>query len=264
MTYVGARGCITHAQLDKLGSQWVVQPKMDGVYARVSTDASGSISGVMSRASKPLSHSIKLHGIRDAVLCGELEAYTERSQDAVKRNGYQRLWLFDCLKIDGRDLSGETYQTRRDALQRAIANAEASLQRDRAGRVHDAAGRFGPKLWRQVRVVPQLRAKGWTQMWGSHVEAEHGEGLVAVNTRSRAGTRGSKRKCKPVDHVTMTVLRVDDKCVELNYWGQRRGIIVSKGKHNPVPGDGVDVAVEGFYRSGLPRFARIVRVRRDI
>lgn len=262
--YTGARGRITHQQLDSLSGSWVVQPKMDGVYARIDTDSCGVILSVRSRNGVALSHSLPALGIPNATLCGELEAQTERSQEATARRGAQGLHLFDALRLDGKAIDHETYEVRRGKLQRSMADAESNLSRDGVGRCHDLRGRFAAKLWRSVSVVQQLHASRWEEMWSTHVEGSNGEGLVAVNLKSKAGARGAKRKCKLVDHESMTVMRVDRKTVELVRWGHRRGILVSRGSHAVVPGDMVDVAVEGWYRSGLPRFARIVNVRRDL
>lgn len=255
--YCGAKGRIDPGQLSTLGSSWVVQPKHDGVYAELRTDSAGNIACVLSRTGKPLSHSLPAPAIANAVLVGELEAMTERSQDAVARRGHQRLHLFDALAVGGRQLEG-SYSERRDELQRAVAAAELRTL-DASGRVHDDEGRFSAKTWRYYSVVEQVTARYWERLYADVMSAG-GEGIVAVNTRARC----TKRKHKPVDHESMTVVRCDAKTVELVRWGQRRGIVVSKGRHNPRPGDMVDVAVEGWYRSGLPRFARIVRVRGEL
>jgi len=86
---------------------------------------------------------------------------------------------------------------------------------------------------------------------------------VVCNLAAPIGRRRSKLKCKPIETPDRQVVEVDrnGKRCTLRTFGQTFRV-GCKGA-GLVAGQVVEVKLEGRYRSGEPRFARVVR-RRDL
>lgn len=263
--------------LDDRGWGW--QPKLDGVYARVSLDRRGRIANVLARSGAPLREAADLIGILagapDSVLCGELEAHTEAGNRAATSRGWRALHVFDVARWDGRDVSAISYAARHELLAQghaAIVDAGARNPWvvDDQGDAHDTrTGRYTRAVPRDVRrlpVVPIARGTSSARaLWREHVELGGGEGLVAVRLDARLGARGAKRKLKATDTLDCRVLTCSGGAAQLEYGGQRF-VVSARGRWSSLaPGDVVEVAADGWYERGAtPRFARIIRLRSDL
>lgn len=258
--------------------RFAFSPKIDGCYARITTDSRGRIVRVMSRAAADISQARDLIGIvagpPDAVLHGELEAHTEAGNRIAACRGWRNLHLFDCTRSHGRSIERLPYSERYGELHRAhaaieLAGAGRTSYQDEHGRTHHkVSGDFrthAPRDLRRVPVVPLHRGPSAAErLWRSHVEVGGGEGIVAIALDAPAGRRGSKRKVKATDTIDCTVVAVDSSAASLVYAG-RVFHISARGKLRPVVGQVLEVAHDGFYENAsTPRFARIVRARPDL
>lgn len=250
--------------------KWAFQPKIDGGYATVTTDSNGAILSAVSRSGRPWTLG-DLEGIRtipSAVLCCEIERHTEAAVVAVRNRGFELLHIFDALELGGRALVAETYADRYQAIMRAIVECEVQQGwSNAAGNRRTEAGRFtmaAPIDVRRTPLVPMLRgASGFDEMWSSFVERQQGEGLVAVNLTAKAGSKLSKRKVKTTDTVSVKLSPAarDGSNAFVHAYG--KAFLVSMPKWAAI-GDVVDIAHNGFYNTGEPRFARVVRKRMDL
>lgn len=254
-------------------SCWAWQPKIDGTYARVTLDGRGRVARVLSRTGEEIRAAADLLGIvagpPDTVYHGELEAHTEAGLRAATARGWAALHLFDCSRLDGRDLSRDAYADRYAAIHRAQAWLEcdgAARRRDwtddATGRHHNAAGRFCAAVPRDLRRFPvvALHRGAASELWRSHVELGGGEGLVAVRLDAPLGARGAKRKIKATDTIDAVCVSASAGGSTLVYAG--RSFVV--GSRCDV-GSVVEVAHDGWYESSVtPRFPRVVRRRADM
>jgi hypothetical protein len=100
------------------------------------------------------------------------------------------------------------------------------------------------------------------RIWGESVVEADGEGVVLVALDAPAGAPKSKLKCKPTESIDARVTSVSRTTVVCEWRGSL--FTVAAGRHLAEPGDVVEVAHDNFYSNGVtPRFARLVRVRRD-
>ena len=276
--YAGAAGAIALERIRGLGSSWALQRKLDGAYSIVSTDARGRVSAALTRSGEPLPPDL-LRGVRwapNAVLCGEAEAYAERGVRARELRGHACLWLFDALRLDGRDLSALPYRERRDALRRAEAElAEGDVDRpwheDRHDRAHDlASGRYTrrtPRSWRRVRIVDQLPVSRLDDAlaWIDDATDCPTEGIVCVNLDAPIGRRGSKVKYKPVSTIDVVVTQLDARALVCHWIAADKRVVVARPRSLDVTvGSVVEIRHESFYADGTPRFARVSRTRPDL
>lgn len=274
--YAGPTRKATHAKLRKLNSDWVIQPKHDGVYARIVLDGRGLISQISSRARRPFGceNSRSLIGVYagapDSVLHGELESSTECGLASAANRGWPLIQVFDCSRLNGRDISRHGYGERRDALMRMHAqlqqdDTDRDWWQDKHGCVHhEKTGRFTrpiPRGWRRVPIVEQWGMNKFGEQW-RNIELTGGEGLVLVNTKAPLGARGSKLKLKKEDTTDARVLRTDDRRVLLDSHGVVFGCPV--GSWVLEQGEMVELTSNGFYSSGIPRHPRIKRMRTDL
>lgn len=273
--YAGAGALLDPSELRTLDDRWAVQPKVDGVYARVELDAAGAIARVVSRAAEPLSAAADLIGIvagaPGSVLHGELEAHTEAGVRAAATRGWAALHLFDVSAIGGRDVSGLSYADRYAELHRQQALLETGgpgrvrlWEVDAQGDAHDAGGRYCRRVPRDLRrlpIVPLARgAAARSELWSSYVDRGGGEGLVAVRLDARLGARAAKRKVKATDTIDAVVVAVGHQAITVT----ARGLVWTMAGVAPV-GAVVEVAHHGWYEtSTAPRFARVARVREDL
>lgn len=275
--YCGATHRLTIDKAVKLDhKRYAAQPKLDGVFCRAATDRSGAIADLRYRSGEPVSKGdadglvgLRL-GLPDAVIYGELTAQTDaglRERDAYGA----RLHVFDVSRFLGRDVRAQAYADRYGLLHRWHAHEELNLDGDylvdESGRAHDAtSGRFSQHVRNNLRrlpIVPLVRGKGAVdQLWQSYVEHDQGEGVVVVRLDLAFGARASKAKVKRTDTIDATVLRVEGKRAVL-LWGPAQ-FVVSTTREQLAPGDVVEVKADGFTERGVPRFARFVRVRRDL
>jgi len=261
--YCGANGRIDLPAISRLGSGWVVQPKIDGVYCRLVTSARGRLvaSAMRSGTALPANVHRELAQARlwpaDSVLVAEVEAFTEAAQRARAARGHAQAWVFDVQRVNGRDVTREPYSVRRDHVMRAEAELElARSDRDRRGRYQ-----VRPLRW---TVVPQWPASMVDTAMAEWV-APGGEGLVAVALNAPLGARGSKKKCKPSNSIDVVVLEVGPRAL-VTWWqaAQMRVVVSRPRSFSGVPGAVVEIVHEGFYDSGEPKFARVLRPRPDL
>lgn len=270
--YLGAGLLLSPDLARKLDSRkWAYQPKLDGAYATVTTDANGAIVLATSRSGRAwdLDGLEDIRTIPSAVLCCEVERHTEASVVAVRNRGFQLVHIFDALELAGAPLASLSYADRYQAIMRAIAEREVQQGewQNAAGNRRAESGRFmqaAPIDVRRTPLVPMLRgASGFDEMWSSYVEREQGEGLVAVRLDAQAGKRNAKRKVKTTDTVSARLSpgNGNARLAQVMIYGQRVIVGMPEGM---AYGDVVDIAHNGFYNSGLPRFARVVRKRLDL
>lgn len=150
--------------------RWAWAPKIDGTYARVTTDARGAVASVIGRNGAPVREALDLVGILagppDAVLHGEFEAHTEAGVRAAAARGWANLHLFDCTRSRGRSLESLGYSARYGELHRAHALLELAgddrrepMQRDPRTWTWDMPG--GPLArWRRARASHHRLGRG--------------------------------------------------------------------------------------------------------
>lgn len=280
LDYTGAGARLDPARgLALDADRWVWQPKVDGVYARVSLDRRGRIANVLARTGAALREARDLIGILagppDSVLHGELEAHTEAGNRAAIARGWRALHVFDATRFAGRDVTATPYGERH-AL---IVNAQAELVNaglrnpwvvDDQGDAHDPrTGRYTKPIPRDVRRLPIVAitrgAAAAAQLWRDHVELGGGEGLVAVRLDAPARARGAKRKIKATDTLDCRVVACAGGAARLEYGGQIFTVSARGRWAQLEPGAIVEVAADGWYERGVtPRFARITRLRADL
>lgn len=275
--YAGARGKTTLTEASKLGAQWVAQPKVDGQYAEAHTDSQGIIRRVVSRNGRSIKSELLGHylGTPNSIILGELESHTERGIEQARARGYQQLHAFDAAMLNGASLQAQPYSARRDALYRAQASNYYESQLDTYSldthrRAHDrTSGAFVSKEargWKRLPIVPQVPASMTEQLWADYVSKLGGEGLVMVNTMSKLGARGSKRKLKPVDTLDCIVLQATSKRATVMLQGNASIVFTvgSSGWHLSK-GTVIAVAHEGWYSGQLlPKFPRVQSLRSDL
>ena len=275
MIYTGPRNRLSPSRLGSLPAHVAVQRKVDGCYATVTTDGAGRIASVISRAGRPLDEGRDLLGILAApphsVLVGELEASTEAGVAAAAARGYRALHLFDCLAVRGASVASSPYAARHAWLHEM--RDDLLTRADDRGRMHapDGSGLYATHPDRVLPIVPIVRGHDDARALWDAVQAEGGEGLVAVDLRAPAGK--GKRKVKLTDTAECRVLAVSPGLLRLTApttspAGWRGGSFLV-GSHSHLadrlsPGAIVEVAHDGCFRSGLPRFPRVVRVRTDL
>jgi hypothetical protein len=277
--YAGAAGRLPLERAAELGRSWVLQPKVDGCYARAHLDRRGRIERVLSRAGAEFGRDLVGHllgafvGWPDSVLVGELEAHTEAGNRAAAARGWRALHLFDCIRAGGRYLGREPYRTRRDTLwrmQSEVVNLGCELPwyEDDHGARDRASGRWCravPTDWRLTPIVAQRPAARARQAWREWGPDAGAEGLVAVNLEAELGARGAKRKVKRTDTLDAVVVATGQGALTVEWAG--RIVTVAAGAAGDARirlGEVVELACEGFYDSSLPRFARLVRRRTDL
>lgn len=294
MIYVGAGSRLPVREGLTLPAAWAYAPKVDGVYAEIVTDLAGRICSVASRNGRPLAEGADLLGIVAApprsLLVGELEAHTEAGVAAFARQGFRRLHLFDALAIDGTSIARLPYLERWGWLHRAQSVVESEgLGFIRSWRDDFApatscrpypipigrdltTGRLCRRIPRDLRrlpIVPLVRGHaGAAELWRD-VEAGTLEGIVAVRLDARAGARDAKRKIKLVDNADCKVLDTSPGLLRLSApttspAGWRGESFVVQSSRPAAIGSVVEVAHDGCYGSGLPRFPRVVRTREDL
>lgn len=261
--YSGARGRIDLAAIGKLGPSWVVQPKIDGVFARLVTDARGRLVASAMRSGAPLPcdvhHELAAGRLwpRSAILVAEVEAFTEASQRARAARGHALAHVFDVQRIDGADVTREPYRVRRDHVCRAEAELElARTDRDRRGRYQ-----VRPLRWTVILQKPPHMVDAAMAEW----VAPGGEGLVAVALGARLGAKGAKRKFKPVSTLDVVVVEVGDRAIVTWWQAAQKRIVVSRPASLVVTvGDMLELVHESYYDDGTPKFARVSRTRPDL
>jgi len=251
----------------------MVQPKHDGAYCHVHLDRGGCIERISSRTGADYENGNvtgligQFVGYPGAVLVGELTAHTEAGNAEAIEFGARRVHLFDiAFGMDSRPLHDLPYGERRSELYRMHVAVESfgggqSWTQTKCAPKSKRSGKFTRKTWRGTAltpIVPQFRPDACDDPWDM-VKAGKLEGLVAVSQAAPMGRRGAKRKCKLTSTLDALVIRQGAKSVELLHLGQR--FYVNKAKRALFAGDVVEVAHDGRYGDGTPKFARIVRVR---
>lgn len=274
-TYAGARGRVTLDKGARLGADWAVQVKRDGIYCELATDYAGRVDAAYTRTGRRVR--TDLLGVQTGMplsrLAGELTAQTERGRQEAAQLGYQRCHLFDILAYDGIELASHPYRWRRDLLLRCAAEEWSRpgcgyhWYHDRRGRARDPEShrfveRDAPRGWRRLPIVEQRPAHQAPQLWDDLVETGTAEGLVFVRLSAPLGVRASKRKCKPVRTMDCLVVSCGRRYATVR--GGCGAFRVGTGKMAYLPGTVVLVSFEGFYLDGTPRFPRITGTRPDL
>ena len=294
--YAGAAGRMSIQDVLALGSGWGVMEKADGAYCHVYLDGRGCIERVLSRTGEPFPRSVVgdllgCHvGAGDSVLCGEIECHTEAGNRAAEERGYRVIHLFDAIRVNGVYLAREPFRVRRDWLYRGQSWAENLGQR-RHYRVEKLAGyisataaetpsddvptyrarsiasgrfcRAVPRTWERTPILPLLAPAKAGEIWERAVEGQ-AEGVVAVRLDAKLGARRSKVKCKPLETIDAVVLQADPSGYVLRMRGSELVFATGRGGIDAQPDDVLEVAHEGWYTTGCPRFARLVRRRPDL
>ncbi|HEX5728474.1 hypothetical protein [Microbacterium sp.] len=277
--YAGALGRVPLARVSPLGRHWVLQPKVDGCYARVTIDRFGRIERVFSRAGRHISGELVQHlfgafvGWPNSELVGELEAHTEAGNRAAAARGWRALHLFDCIRAGGRYIGREPYRVRRDVLwrmQSEVVNLGCELpwyqeQHGARDRKTGQWTRAVPTDWRLTPIVPQIPARRAAEAWSTWGPDAGDEGLVAVNLDAPLGARGGKLKVKRADTIDAIVVATGPGAVTCDWSGKLVTVAAGAARDALIqPGDAVELACDGFFDSGHPRFARLVRARPDL
>jgi ATP-dependent DNA ligase len=278
--YAGAGGRLSLDRVRELGAGWAVQPKVDGAYARVHLDGRGRVVNVFSRTGRPFPVEQwadlrgALVGAPHAELVGELEAHTEAGNAAAAARGHRAVHFFDVIHDGRRRLVDQPYRERYSALcwmqAEAAQQAESGRWQDEDQGVRDrVTGRWsrevlGASAIARAPLVPLLPVRSAGQLWDAAVSGEL-EGLVVVALDAKLGARRAKLKVKPRNTLDCQVLAVDAKAAIVAA-GPLRFVVSARagGDRELVPGAIVEVAHEGWYGSGVPRFARILRSRPDL
>jgi hypothetical protein len=271
----GASGRTTLAAAASLPWQrFAAMPKRDGAYAAVRTDELGRIASIVSRNGNPFStleagHLLGVQtGLPSAQLAGELDTHTEAGIAARTVRGYALLHLFDLLALDGRSLAALPYEQRYGALHRGQALAERGGRIgppvDHCGDAHGPDGRYVVDLPRDTRltpIVPLVRGRGAIVDCYERTVAAGGEGVVVVALDAPLGRRRSKVKLKPTQEIDAIVLAADRHAAIVSHRGRTFAVGTVR---QPAVGAIVEVAHDGEYANGTPRFPRVVRVRTDL
>jgi len=268
--YAGARGRLTLDRAYHLGDAWGFQPKIDGCYARVSTDREGRAVRILGRNGREIIGARDLlgthTGLRNAVLCGEWDGGTEAGRRATARRGYSAIHVFDLAMLAGQVVHSWEFARRHACLTGRALTRWDLWTVDAEGRAHErTTGRFVrpvPVDGRRWPIVPLESNCG--ALWRDYVDREGGEGLVAVRLDAPLGARNAKRKIKATDTIDATVTEVGKRAAQL-VWRGHTFVVSARGSMGLKVGDVVEVAHDGFYEAGAtPRFARIARRRDDL
>jgi hypothetical protein len=300
MTYCGATSRLLPDAGLTLPDGWGYQPKIDGEYAEVILDPAGRIASVRSRAGHelPAADLLGIHaGPPRSIYVGELEASTEAGNAAAKARGWRNLHLFDVLAVKGVGLRRRPYEARHAWLHKiadwmarrgtahvdhwieepsgrpafAIKRREVIGTRPRCPVTGRRVSRI-PRDLRRLPIVPLVRGhEAAAALWRDYVERDHGEGLVAVRLDAPAGAPSSKRKIKLVDTADCEVIDTSPKVLRLRApltspagWRRETFVVQYNKAATLTPGAIVEVAHDGWYASGIPKFPRVVRVREDL
>jgi len=260
------------------------QIKHDGCYVRLSIDAHGRIASVLSRAGRPVATDLIgiLAGPPDSVLHGELEAHTEAGIRAATARGFALCHLFDVTRLAGRDVSAAPYLERHGLLYTAQSILEGdnlarvrSWQTDATGRAHASSGRFVapvPRDLRRLPVTPLVRGHAAArELWRRAVELGGGEGLVACRLDAPVRARNAKSKIKLSDTLDCRVISSGATAMTVaavirsdSSRGPRSKVVLFAMPGSAPVGTIVEVRLDGWYATGLPRFPRLVRSRGDL
>jgi len=121
--YSGPKADITEEELSKYEESelWVIEPKMDGMWIQFESTTEGNV--ILSR--KGIRHSnsyikdidMQLPVPPGTVICGELDAGTDRATKARNRNGFHGMYMFDLIQYGDQDMRSFCYRLRRQKLE---------------------------------------------------------------------------------------------------------------------------------------------------
>jgi hypothetical protein len=276
--YAGASGRSTLGKACYAGARYAIAPKWDGSYVTAVIGADGKLSRLILRSGEFVGRGLMADfaGIRytpNSIIIAEAEIWTEASNRFASARGYRNLWALDCLRIAGRDVSSLPYRARRSALLQADddlmrQDEDRPWVQDVDGRAHDHLGRWTrptPLCWRRLRITPERPAREAEALWRFWVEQDGAdgpvEGLVLIALDAPLGK--GKQKIKIANSVDATVIQTGPRDVVLAWAGKT--FACSRGKHELVVGDWVEVAADAFYeKTSTPRHPRIIRKRPDL
>ena len=171
----------TYEPGDAPGPAWdTVEPKYDGMWATCVVRDGGL--KIYSRTGR-LRDSWTVDPGVDAVLLAEFLVGTSWAKGNAE---HRHLIVFDCLKVDGRDVGGEPLHRRRELAARVVQK----LAR------------------RDVHTVEQHAADGWRQLWDDLVERDGFEGLAFKSSAAPYGAAWGRMKASvDADYVCIGVHR---------------------------------------------------------
>lgn len=280
--------------------RWAYMPKLDGCYAKITTDGAGRIADLVARSGASLAAQAPdligiATGLPDAALAAELEAHTEAAARARATRGYALAHVFDITRWRGCDVGGEPFEARYALLHRWQTLAEldgvarapamtpdtrtftwamptdgATAPAPRERRWHPPGTmRAGgpPRDLRRLPIVPLHRGRAAAEQLWRAVARDGLEGMVAVRLDAPLRTPNSKRKVKKTDTLDALVVDAGGGAAVLTWRGHIFTVSArSKVGATLARGDVVELAHDGFHEGVrvAPRFARIIRRRDDL
>lgn len=273
--------------------QWVIQEKKDGQYCEFDTDEDGCISVLRSKTGFPIENdeAKKMKGIfagyPNATIVGELTSHTETGKSDTLLRGYPVIHCFDILRTFDDLIIEQPYSFRYETLQKMHAELQEFKGPDKVhsldnkGNAHDFNGRFTqniPKSWKRTPILSCFIMERFDEIWDRCVVQQGGEGIVLVDWDAPVGKRGSKLKHKPIDTIDAEVIKVTNNVARVAYYDlntmevgvpicntTKRQILVSnQGECSLRVGETVEIAFQGYYKSGRPMFARVIAKRTDL
>ena len=151
-----------------------------------------------------------------------------------------------------------------EVIQPAVRRAVAATRNGHVGVIGTQATVTSMAYDDAFAAAPHLRLTSQAcPRFVEFVERGDGEGLVAVDLRAPIGKRGAKRKIKLTDTVSarLSPPRGGGQIADVFAYGRTFSVYMPTWA---AFGDVVDIAHNGFYGTGEPRFARVVRRRPDL
>jgi ATP-dependent DNA ligase len=256
--YFGPKLQISVAQLATYDNgMYVCEEKIDGQWAKATTDDKGTIISLTSRVGKTFSGSAVngLIGLNirlaNSVLIGELEHGTEAAIRRQAGSSVRRLHIFDVVQLLGTSTVSLPFHQRRKLLELALSNHNDAIHL-----VENRTGDF-------ITFYEEIITRG-------------GEGLVVKKIDSKYGSGKSEAwiRCKPVncvDYVVMSVGRSPGGSSNLQvglYVGDKLKRVATikappRGDLKALVGRVIECRGAEIHASGVLRHAAFVRVRDD-
>lgn len=268
-TYVGPKVQVTPDEItfyEKSG-QWAAEEKRDGAWAEMKIGPDGRVTSLISRVGKSFGPDATagLLGLQthlpNSLLVGELETASEAATDRFRAIGYRRIHIFDAPIIAGMDITQQSYEARRSAVEALVPGKTADVSK-------------------RILVIQRVTA-AFGNFYQS-VMADGGEGLVFKKKGSIYRSYSSDGKvdewvrCKPFSFVDYVVMHVgksasgasDNLKVGLFFNGKLTECCTIKNTPrgldlHALVGRVIECKGAEVMRSGALRHGHFVRVRDD-
>ena len=304
--FAGAKGTLLtgpselHSLSDDYKKNLVYQFKVDGMYVELHGDEYGKCYKIIGKNNKHVAdrRAYSLMGVKlgppGTILIGEVDAHTEAGISSYEEKGFADCHIFDALRVGGKDLRKSTYRTRRDVVQRMLAEEKEIINRedrpytkDGDGRTRNGMGRYclaKGLSWRRLPFVKSYPISMLDEGWATVLD-EGREGLVIVDLNGLIGQRNGKLKMKPTPEMDAVVVHVFSHNkphtamvgTYLEDWAQqallervpviggtRLVFTVVTGNEKAEKGQVVSFNHSGVYGTNIPKHIRNVRIRHDI